>query len=118
MRTSKKIIALVAAIVLIGAVSGGIWMHHRKTTEAESTAAVYVSTVAEQNAANPDLTTLCYGGVTEAQETKEIKADTSKTIAEIYVKEGDMVKKGTPLFLYDVASMQLDPANQYRQGTI
>ncbi len=108
MRTSKKIIALVAAIVLIGAVSGGIWMHHRKTTEAESTAAVYVSTVAEQNAANPDLTTLCYGGVTEAQETKEIKADTSKTIAEIYVKEGDMVKKGTPLFLYDVASMQLD----------
>lgn len=108
MRTSKKIIALVAAIVLIGAVSGGIWMHHRKTTEAESTAAVYVSTVAEQNAANPDLTTLCYGGVTEAQETKEIKADTSKTIAEIYVKEDDMVKKGTPLFLYDVASMQLD----------
>ncbi len=108
MRTSKKIIALVAAIVLIGAVSGGIWMHHRKTTEAESTAAVYVSTVAEQNAANPDLTTLCYGGVTEAQETKEVKADTSKTIAEIYVKEGDTVKKGTPLFLYDVASMQLD----------
>ena len=75
---------------------------------AESAAAVYVSTVAELNAANPDLTTLCYSGVTEAQETKEIKADTSKTIAETYVKEGDTVKKGTPLFLYDVASMQLD----------
>ena len=108
MQTSKKIIALVAAVVVLAAAGGGIWLHHRKTAETESAAAVYVSTVAELNAANPDLTTLCYSGVTEAQETKEIKADTSKTIAETYVKEGDTVKKGTPLFLYDVASMQLD----------
>ena len=104
MQTSKKIIALVAAVVVLAAAGGGIWLHHRKTAETESAAAVYVSTVAELNAANPDLTTLCYSGVTEAQETKEIKADTSKTIAETYVKEGDTVKKGTPLFLYDVAS--------------
>ena len=108
MQTSKKISALVAAVFVLAAAGGGIWLHHRKTAETESAAAVYVSTVAELNAANPDLTTLCYSGVTEAQETKEIKADTSKTIAETYVKEGDTVKKGTPLFLYDVASMQLD----------
>ena len=93
MQTSKKIIALVAAVVVLAAAGGGIWLHHRKTAETESAAAVYVSTVAELNAANPDLTTLCYSGVTEAQETKEIKADTSKTIAETYVKEGDTVKK-------------------------
>ena len=99
MQTSKKIIALVAAVVVLAAAGGGIWLHHRKTAETESAAAVYVSTVAELNAANPDLTTLCYSGVTEAQETKEIKADTSKTIAETYVKEGDTVKKGTPILM-------------------
>ena len=95
MQTSKKIIALVAAVVVLAAAGGGIWLHHRKTAETESAAAVYVSTVAELNAANPDLTTLCYSGVTEAQETKEIKADTSKTIAETYVKEGDTWEKIT-----------------------
>ena len=58
MQTSKKIIALVAAVVVLAAAGGGIWLHHRKTAETESAAAVYVSTVAELNAANPDLTTL------------------------------------------------------------
>ena len=82
-----RVVTLVAAVVVLAAAGGGIWLHHRKTAETESAAAVYVSTVAELNAANPDLTTLCYSGVTEAQETKEIKADTSKTIAETYVKE-------------------------------
>ena len=90
MQTSKKIIALVAAVVVLAAAGGGIWLHHRKTAETESAAAVYVSTVAELNAANPDLTTLCYSGVTEAQETKEIRRTPRKPL------QKPMSKRATP----------------------
>lgn len=108
MEKKKVGIAVVTAIVVLAAAGGGFWWWRNKETNSATETVVYVSTVAEQNAANPDLTTMCFGGVTESQETKEIKADTTKTISEIYVKEGDIVKKGTPLFLYDVESMQLD----------
>ncbi len=108
MGKKKAIVAAVTAVVVLAAVGSGFWWWRNKETDSTDETIVYVSTVAEQNAANPDLTTMCFSGVTEAQETKEIKADTTKTISEIYVKEGDTVKKGTPLFLYDVESMKLD----------
>lgn len=108
MDKKKASIAVITAVVVLAAVGGGFWWWRSKEANATTETVVYVSTVAEQNAANPDLTTMCFSGVTESQETKEIKVDTTKTISEIYVKEGDSVKKGTPLFLYDVESMQLD----------
>lgn len=108
MGKKKAIIAATTAVVVLAAAGSGFWWWRNKETNSVAETIVYVSTVAEQNAANPDLTTMCFGGVTEAQETKKIKADTAKTISEIYVKEGDTVKKGTPLFLYDVESMKLD----------
>lgn len=97
MGKKKAIIAATTAVVVLAAAGSGFWWWRNKETNSVAETIVYVSTVAEQNAANPDLTTMCFGGVTEAQETKEIKADTAKTISEIYVKEGDTVKKGTPL---------------------
>ena len=49
-----------------------------------------------------------YSGVVESQDTYDIKKDDSKTVAEIYVAEGDQVTVGTPLFRYDTQQMEMD----------
>ena len=42
-----------------------------------------------------------YAGVVEPEETSEIYKDSERTVKDIYVKEGDSVKKGDKLFAYD-----------------
>ena len=56
-----------------------------------------------------------YGGVIESQKAQTYKKDTSRDIEEVYVKIGDTVVVGSPLFKYDVrtsenniASIKLD----------
>ena len=46
-------------------------------------------------------------GVVEAQESVDVKYDSSKTVAEILVKNGDSVKKGDKLLTYDVEAINL-----------
>lgn len=46
-------------------------------------------------------------GVVESQETKKVKKDSTKKISEVYVKEGDVVKKDDPLFAYDTSDMEM-----------
>ena len=49
-----------------------------------------------------------YAGMVVSGETAEVKRDSGKTVLEIYVEEGDMVRAGAPLFCYDSEKMQLD----------
>lgn len=49
-----------------------------------------------------------YAGMVVAGETAKVKRDSNKTVLETYVREGDMVAEGDPLFAYDVEKMQLD----------
>ncbi len=48
-----------------------------------------------------------FSGVVEPQATYDIKKDDSKTVAEIYVTEGDQVTAGDALFRYDSTEMQM-----------
>ena len=48
-----------------------------------------------------------YSGVVEAKDVIEINPDTDLKILERFVEAGDPVKKGTPLFAYDVESLSL-----------
>ncbi|MEG2018829.1 MAG: efflux RND transporter periplasmic adaptor subunit, partial [Clostridium sp.] len=48
-----------------------------------------------------------FSGVVEPQSTLEIKLDTTKTIKELYVKVGQSVEVGTPLFSYDTGEMEM-----------
>ena len=48
-----------------------------------------------------------YAGKVVSGETAELKKDADKTILEVYVEEGDMVKAGDLLFSYDTEAMQL-----------
>lgn len=49
-----------------------------------------------------------FSGVVEPQDTYEVQKDDSKTVAEIYVAEGDLVNVGDPLFRYDTEQMDMD----------
>ena len=49
-----------------------------------------------------------YAGMVVSGETADVKRDSNKTVLEIYVKEGDTVRAGEPLFCYDSEKMQLD----------
>ena len=48
-----------------------------------------------------------YSGVVEAKEVIEINPDSNLTVKECYVKAGDTVTVGMPLFSYDVESISL-----------
>ena len=43
----------------------------------------------------------------ETQKTEKVAFDTSKTLKELLVQEGQQVTKGTPLFTYDTQSIDL-----------
>ena len=48
-----------------------------------------------------------YAGKVVSGETAEVKKDANKTVLEVLVQEGDMVKEGDVLFSYDMEAMQL-----------
>ena len=83
-----------------------MWHHHSKSSSVDGVA--YVMPIRDVNSAANTVSDLQFSGVVEPQETKEIKLDTSKTVSEIAVQEGDHVNAGDPLFTYDVESMQLE----------
>ena len=47
-----------------------------------------------------------FGGVVEPQQTSDIQKDVERTVSEVYVKVGDIVKKGDRLFSYDTEEAQ------------
>ena len=49
-----------------------------------------------------------YAGMVVAGETAQVQRDSSKTILETYVEEGDLVQVGDVLFEYDTEAIQLD----------
>lgn len=109
MNKKKKIIitAVSAAAAVAVAVSGiAIW---KLTSDDQSGEKVFVNPVADINTVNMiSLSGNCFSGVIESQKSLDVKYDTSKTIKEILVKEGDEVSEGTDLFTYDVEAMELD----------
>lgn len=98
MNKKKKIIiaAVSAAAAVAVAVSGiAIW---KLSSDNQSGEKVFVSPVADINTVNMiSLGGDCFSGVIESQKSLDVKYDTSKTIKEILVKEGDEVSEGTEL---------------------
>ena len=99
-------------LVLIAAAGGG-WYYYKnyynqeKTVSAESAeGSVYMSKVSDimDQGALGVKTRLV--GVVDPQESKDIKLDSDKQLKETFVEVGDEVKKGDPLFSYDVEAMK------------
>lgn len=105
---SKKPLWIVLACVLVLIVAAVcLWFFWlRNLWGAAGAAPVYVESVADIAGLNTGDTPR-FTGVVEPQETYKIQKDESKTVAEIYVTEGDQVTPGDALFRYDTEEMQM-----------
>lgn len=90
------VVAAIVAVVLVVGSSGG------------SGDAVYVQRVSDVNIASTGGTATRYAGVVESQDTQKVQFDSSRTLGELRVAEGDHVDKGDVLFTYDTEATQLE----------
>ena len=102
-RRRKRILIIAAAAVALAAVGAAVWFMLSGKNGGSSVYVMPVSSVAQFGAGS----SARYSGVVEPQETVEFRRDSSKTIRETYVQEGDEVKKGDKLFTYDMDSVKL-----------
>lgn len=107
MNKSKKplIIALVC-IAAAAAIAAGSWFFVlRDYFSAANASPVYVNTISSivglDTGKNPR-----YSGIVEPQQTYKVEKDSSRTVAEIYVNEGDAVSVGDALFSYDTQELE------------
>ena len=102
----KKAGVILIFMLVAAAAAGGIW-YFLENGGRDSNDRVYVQKVSvimggATGAQNR------YSGVVQPQKTVEIKADAERTIGEVYVKVGDAVEEGTPLFSYDVEDINIE----------
>lgn len=101
----KKYIAFLLAASLLLALSG---------CSAKETG-VYVQKVADLTAMGSIGASDRFGGIVVSESVTEIQKDSDKTIAELYVREGDDVSEGQELFSYDTEELQLNLEKQILQ---
>ena len=70
--------------------------------------AVYVQSVAQLSNMGGIAPGDRFAGIVVSENVAQIKKDESKTVAELFVKEGDDVAQGQELFRYDTDQLQLD----------
>ncbi|MCR5795029.1 MAG: efflux RND transporter periplasmic adaptor subunit [Solobacterium sp.] len=102
-KSGKKAVITAVILALLLAAGAGVWYFFLRG-ESNSANAVYVESVASLTGGYSESTR--YSGIVEAQDTLTIKNDSSKKIDTIFVKEGQSVVIGTPLFSYDVTEAQ------------
>ena len=107
-KSKKPLWIALGCVLAVAAAAFCLWFFWlRDLWGAASADPVYVSSVA-QIAGLDTGSTPRFSGVVEPQATYEVKKDESKTVAEIYVSEGDRVNVGDPLFRYDTQQMDMD----------
>lgn len=101
---------IVTTAVICGVGVGGWALYkHFGGTGAARSEKVYVQKVATINTVGgANLFATNFAGVIVAQKTVDVKYDTTKTVDEVLVREGDEVKKGDKLLTYNVESIQLE----------
>ena len=106
-KKKKTFIAIVLILVLLAG-GAGAWYYSNRGASGNAVYIMPVSSFVDfgMGVANR------FSGVVEAQQTVDYQLDTSKTVKETFVKEGDSVKTGDPLFSYDTDSISLDIAQK------
>lgn len=111
MSKASSIGKAVVTLLVIGGVGFGGWKLYKSygSSEADSSDKVYVQKVSNVNTVtSADLFANSFSGVIVAQKSVDIKYDSSKTVGEVLVAEGDSVKKGDKLLTYDTEAIQID----------
>jgi len=107
MSVKKKIIITIAVVL---ACVGLVWAGRYFLTQADlqaDTNVAYVTSVATLTGVNSGMQNR-FLGVVEAQETWDVQLSQDRTVKELLVEKGQQVEVGTPLFIYDVDTLQAD----------
>ncbi len=107
---SKKYKVIIACVVILLLLAAGGWYILKNFGNSEEGTEVYMQKVSMLTG-DFGLISDRYSGVVESQQTIDFKRSGDREINEIYVKEGDVVTKGTALFKYDVSKAETDIAN-------
>jgi len=107
-KKSKKLVFILLSIAII---FGGGYFAYAKWLKSDPASAV---TYQEANVKQGNLTiTVDNSGVIDYGETLTIEAKASGEIAEIYVKEGDTIKAGDPIYRLNDEDLQIQLAQSY-----
>lgn len=99
---NKRVIIVGGIIAALGLIGGGAWYFMRGKGSSGKNVA-YVTTVGSLTE-NISGTQNRYAGVVEPQKTVEVKLDSSRAVQELMVEEGQTVKAGDQLFVYDISA--------------
>ena len=104
----KTFLKILATLLVLGGIGYGGWYgYQRFFAEAPQEGTVYVQSVSVITGVGPAGVRSRYGGVVEAKNVVKVDPDKDMTVKETFVAAGDRVKKGAPLFSYDVESLQI-----------
>jgi len=98
---------LLTLLILGGLGYGGWYAYGRFFSQVPQEGTVFVQSVSAITGVGPAGVNNRYSGVVEAKNVVKVDPDKNLTVKECLVAAGDRVKKGSPLFRYDVDSMQL-----------
>lgn len=106
-KSKKPLWIALACVLVLVVVAVCLWFFWlRNVWGAAGASPVYVESVADIAGINTGDTPR-YSGIVEPQATYSVQKDSNKTVAEIYVSEGDQVTPGDALFRYDTEEMQM-----------
>lgn len=105
----KCIIIVILVVLLVGGAGTGIWFALGPgAAPVSSSSKVYVESISSVMGLNTSAGMQNrYAGVVEPQKTLAVQLDSSKTVKELLVQEGQEVEVGTPLFIYDVEDQRM-----------
>ncbi|MBO4863437.1 MAG: efflux RND transporter periplasmic adaptor subunit [Eubacterium sp.] len=106
MKKKTAVLVVVISLLVIGGIIAAIIFLRNRSLGGFDKNLVYVESVRAINGL-PIGNSSRFMGIVESQESKAVGRDSNKSIKEVYVKVGDVVKKGDKLFSYDTTSMEM-----------
>lgn len=109
MTKGKKIVTIAVCLAVVaGSASGGFMFYRSKEAQKHKVEVIPVSYVMEQYWGDE----IRMDGMVAASNTQSVVLSNSQLVDKVLIKEGDIVKKGTPLLDYDMTAVELDVAQK------
>lgn len=111
MTAKKRVSTVIITLIIICALAGGGFLLYKQFSGGASSRSekVFVQKVSTINTVTgADLFSNSFAGVIVAQKSVDVKYDTTKTIDELLVSDGDSVKKGDKVLTYNVEAIQIE----------
>ncbi len=103
-KSNKRLIVIIIVIVLVAAFAVGLWMFVQYRSDQRTVEVVPVSQIADSYWGDVNQSS----GQITSNYLQEIYPDSSKTVSDIFVTEGQEVQIGDPLLQYDKEQLELD----------